>query len=153
MKPRKVFRMGGLAVGGVMVALLGLGTSSIADYKDTYQYCAHRCTGKSMGAHIKCILYCSCVYEEGHGDLYCTIKSVTDNPYPDGAITEPGGGSTSLGQVQVPSSQSLAPVPPPTRRFNRSRFQGVMSRGIEPLPAAVIPDPEPPALPAPYPND
>jgi len=41
-------------------------------------------------------------------------------------------------------------VQPPTRgrfRFNRSRFRGVMSRGIDQLPAAVIPDPEPPARP------
>jgi hypothetical protein len=41
-------------------------------------------------------------------------------------------------------------VQPPTRgrfRFNRSRFKGVMSRGIDQLPPAVNPDPEPPALP------
>ena len=58
-------------------------------------------------------------------------------------------------QLQVPPTQGLAPVKPstvqpPTRgrfRFNQSRFKGVMSRGIDQLPAAVSPDPEPPARP------
>jgi len=58
-------------------------------------------------------------------------------------------------KLKTPPTQGLAPVKPstvqpPTRgrfRFNRSRFKGVMSRGIDQLPAAVSPDPEPPALP------
>ena len=58
-------------------------------------------------------------------------------------------------QLKTPPTQGLAPVKPstvqpPTRgrfRFNRSRFKGVMSRGIDQLPPAVSPVPEPPALP------
>ena len=58
-------------------------------------------------------------------------------------------------KLKTPPTQGLAPVKPstvqpPTRgrfRFNRSRFKGVMSRGIDQLPPAVSPDPEPPALP------
>ncbi len=58
-------------------------------------------------------------------------------------------------KLKTPPTQGLAPVKPPTVqpptrgrfRFNRSRFKGVMSRGIDQLPPAVSPDPEPPALP------
>jgi len=111
-----------------------------------------------------------CTYPDGDSSkAICTknqFKSVMDTPNldsqnlpttnaPPKPLTQrerlrrprlnPGGAPSQLETPETPVG-----TPAPTRghfRFNRSRYKGVMSRGIDQLPPAVSPDPEPPALP------
>ena len=84
---------------------------------------------------------CKNLDEGGNHDLVCTSTS---------CVCTMAKTTFKPPQIEIPPTQGLAPVQPPTKRrfrFNRSRFKGVMSRGIDQLPPAVSPDPEPPALP------
>jgi hypothetical protein len=104
------------------------------------------CTGGRWGSDCKKMLKkCDLGPLEGPEDYVCTSTSCSCTKAK--TIFNPP-------QLEMPPTQGLAPVQPPTkRRFNRNRYKGVMSRGIDNLPPQVNPDPEPPALPAPYPKE
>ena len=102
------------------------------------------CTGGRWGSDCKKMLKeCDLGSLEGPDDYVCTSTSCSCTKAKTNISDR-----LKRPQIERPVIQGLAPVQPPTRRrFYRNQFKGVMSRGIDHLPPAVSPDPEPPALP------